>query len=259
MTFLPAPAGAGVGFLRADVPDSSRVGAHVGRVAAPPAGVPQRNTTLRAGAAELVTVEHVLSAIEGLGITDITVEVRGPEVPIFDGSAAPLVRALWEASLRFGGASIEPLRIGRETTVTGPHGSRITARPRSGSGCLYRYELDYGPGAPIAPHTASYDSASGTYAKDVAPARTFCTLAEAEAMKKAGLFAHLSARDMLVIGPDGPVDNAYRFADEPARHKLLDLIGDLSLVGRPIQGEIVAYRSGHALNHQMAAALIAGD
>jgi len=76
-------------------------------------------------------------------------------------------------------------------------------------------------------------------------------------MQKAGLFRHLTVRDMLVVGPDGPIENTYRFPDEPARHKLLDLIGDLALVGHPIGGSVVATRSGHALNHEMARLLAA--
>jgi UDP-3-O-acyl-N-acetylglucosamine deacetylase len=119
------------------------------------------------------------------------------------------------------------------------------------------YHLDYGPGAPIAPQTVRFLSMPGSdeYATAIAPARTFSTLDEAVAMRKMGLFAHLTAAEMLVIGPDGPVENAYRFSDEPARHKLLDMLGDLALATggtRPIQGRVTAWRSGHALNHAMA-------
>jgi len=94
------------------------------------------------------------------------------------------------------------------------------------------------------------------YAMSIAPARTYALLEEAKEMRRRGMFAHVSPKDMLVIGEDGPVDNELRFADEPVRHKLLDLLGDLSLVGRPIQGRVIASRSGHALNHRMAQALI---
>jgi UDP-3-O-acyl-N-acetylglucosamine deacetylase len=141
-------------------------------------------------------------------------------------------------------------------------GARIVAGPRTGAGCLFRYELDYGPAAPIAAQSASWDSgtpdAAEVYEREVAPARTFCTEAEARAFRAAGLFGDRSPRDMLVIGEEGPIDNAYRFENEPARHKLLDLIGDLALVGRPLHGEVVAMRSGHALNHELAAALADG-
>jgi UDP-3-O-acyl-N-acetylglucosamine deacetylase len=93
------------------------------------------------------------------------------------------------------------------------------------------------------------------YIGQVAPARTFSTLAEAQAMRQMGMFAQFTPKDLLVIGPDGPVDNALRYPDEPARHKVLDMVGDLSLCGRAIIGRVVATRSGHWLNHEMARAL----
>ncbi len=255
ISFAPASAGSGITFARAGLP--GQCPATVESLTQAPAGIPARNTNLRAGA-EVLTVEHAMSAITGLGITDVAVEVMGPEVPIVDGSAEPFVRALWQAGIRYLGADVEPLRISREVVVEGRDGARITARPRAREGCLYTYELDYGAGGVIAPQSATLDTArlDASYARDVAPARTFCTEAEASAMAKAGLFKHLTAKDMLVIGPKGPIDNAYRFENEPARHKLLDLIGDLALAGRPIQAEIVACKSGHALNHAMARALI---
>src|SRR5690606_8732256 len=133
----------------------------------------------------------------------------------------------------------------------------ITALPRQTSGWSVRYELDYGPGGPMLPQAAVWDGTAAMYTREIAPARTFCTDREAEAMRRAGLFANLSPREMLVIGPDGPIENTCRFENEPARHKLLDVIGDLSLVGRPIQADIVARRSGHALNHELARLLAA--
>jgi UDP-3-O-acyl-N-acetylglucosamine deacetylase len=148
--------------------------------------------------------------------------------------------------------------ISREIVVE-RSGASIVARPRAGGGCLYRYELDYGAGAPIVAQAAEWDSGEGdsaeTYAREVAPARTFCLESEARAMQAAGLFKGLSPRDLLVIGERGPIENQYRFENEPARHKLLDLIGDLALAGRPLVGEVVATRAGHALNHEMAVAL----
>lgn len=255
IAFLPAPVGTGIAIRRTDVPGSS-VSATIGALAEAPPGIPARNTTLRAGA-EIITVEHALSALVGLGITDALIEVRGPEVPIADGSALPFAEGLWKAGLRYVGEEAPVLRINREVVVNGRDGARITARPRAQEGCLFTYELDYGPDGPISPQSASFDTGrtDASYIREVAPARTFCTEAEAAAMQKAGLFKHLTMRDMLVIGPRGPIDNAYRFENEPARHKLLDLMGDLSLVGRPIQGEITAFKAGHALNHAMAKAL----
>lgn len=262
LRFLPAPAGAGIAFRRADVPDSPTIPALAAFVAPEP-----RRTVLsprpadRADTARLgvQTVEHVLSALAAAGITDALVEVSAPETPIGDGSALPFIDAIRRAGVRELPGTVEPIVVRDTVTVEDGAGGRIVASPRDGDGLELVYHLDYGPGAPIAPHTARWlcpsRGSADAYAQDVAPARTFSTLAEAAAMRAAGLFAHLSPRDMLVIGPDGPVENAYRFPDEPARHKLLDLLGDLSLAGRPIRGRVEAWRSGHALNHAMARAL----
>jgi UDP-3-O-acyl-N-acetylglucosamine deacetylase len=187
------------------------------------------------------------------------VELDGPEVPIGDGSSAPFVEAIVRAGVRPLSGAAREIRITREITVESG-GGRITARPREGGGCAYRYELEYGAGAAIPAQSAEWDSGArdraARYAREVAPARTFCLEAEAKALRAAGLFRHLSAREMLVIGERGPIENSYRFSDEPARHKLLDLIGDLALVGGVLVGEVVAVRSGHALNHEMARALV---
>lgn len=256
VTFRPALAGNGVTIRSVDVPGAA-VGATIHALAEAPAGIPARNTTLRAGT-EIITVEHALSALVGLCITDVVVEVRGPEIPILDGSALPFAEALWKAGVRYVGDEAQPLKIDREIVVEGRDGARITARPRSQPGCLYTYQLDYGADGAIPAQAASFDTArtEASYMREVAPARTFCTEAEAAAMQRAGLFKHLTKRDMLVIGPSGPMDNAYRFENEPARHKLLDLMGDLGLVGGPIQAEIIAFKAGHSLNHAMARALL---
>lgn len=229
------------------------------------ASIPPRCTALAStedADAIVWTVEHVLSALSGLGLTDAIVEIRGPEPPIFDGSASAIVDALTGAGLRDIEGTIEPLQITEPIRVEDGRGGVIAAEPRPDNqpGCLYRYELDYGPGAPIKPQQADWDSgwpdAHARYAEEVAPARTFSLEVEAKQMAAAGLFAHLSPKEMLVIGSDGPVENTLRFDNEPARHKLLDLIGDLALVGRPIQGAVTATRAGHALNHDMARALL---
>jgi UDP-3-O-acyl-N-acetylglucosamine deacetylase len=208
------------------------------------------------------TVEHVMSALAGLGVTDALVEVTGPEIPIGDGSARPFVETISGAGLAaptLDGAE-EPVRI-EEPVVIGDAAAKIEALPSSDGriGLELTYRLEYPPGAPIPPQEASIfiplgEPAAG-YGAEVSGARTFCLAQEAEMMRKAGMFAHLSPKDMLVIGPAGPIDNAYRFPNEPARHKLLDLVGDLALCGRPVIGRVVATRTGHAHNHAMARAL----
>lgn len=251
----PAQPGTGLRLARAE----RVIPATLDHLAPPKAGMPARNTILAADAeTPFITTEHVLSALVGLGITDAITEFTGPEAPIGDGSSLFIAEAIKAAGITDSLERLEPLIVAREVSVEGPGGARIVARPRSRPGCAYIYELDYGAGAPIPAQTASWDSENeGAYTLEIAPARTFCLQAEAEQMRAAGLFKDLSPRDLLVIGPAGPIENCYRFVNEPARHKVLDLIGDLALVGRPIQGEITATRAGHALNHAMARALLA--
>ncbi|MBL8964070.1 MAG: UDP-3-O-acyl-N-acetylglucosamine deacetylase [Phycisphaeraceae bacterium] len=209
------------------------------------------------------TTEHLLSALAGLGITDAQVEIDGPEIPMFDGSSEPFCRLIEDAGIEPVHDGLSPLKIRERLSVEGPGGASIVAQPREHPGGSFTYRLDYGgvPGAEgIAPATARWDGEPAVYRRDIAPARTFCLVHEAMALRQAGLFRHVTPKEMLVIDPGGqPIDNALRFKDEPARHKLLDLIGDLALVGRPIQADITATRSGHSLNHEMARQLLAAS
>ncbi len=230
-----------------------------------------------------MTIEHVVAALFGLGISHATVELDRPEVPMMDGSARPLVEAIRRVGVaELPDQSREPIVIS-ETIRVGDADAWIEASPvphtpaphhlaAASLSALdtvtdFEYRLDYGPDAPIRPwmerfiqHHQTGDLAEASveyFATQIAPARTFNTLAQAEAFRRAGLFQHLTYEDVLVIGPDGPVGTAERFEGEPARHKVLDMIGDLALVGRPIFGRICGYRSGHYLNHRMAEAILA--
>lgn len=270
VTIRPAPPGTGLLFHRLDLPDLPPIPARVGHVATAP-----RKTVLVArpgdvagGGMGIHTVEHLISALAGLGITDALVDVHGAELPMMDGSALPFARALLGVGVvevPAGPHPLAPLLVTRSLRLQ-RDSAWIQADPHeqgdAGPWLDLHYRLDYGPGAPIPPQSGSFrlDYArpdTQAYLRDVAPARTFTTVEEALAMRRAGLFSHLSPGDTLVIGPDGPVGGPYRLPGEPARHKLLDLIGDLALAGRPILGRISASQSGHALNHEMAGALLA--
>ena len=268
VTIEPAPAGTGIVFRRVDL--ASGTGAEAPSVLAVIGNVvsEQRRTVLQADSnggkgCRVETVEHILSALSGLGVTDAVISVEGPEIPIGDGSALPFVQALAGGGIEtIGTGGIDPIRITHPLTVS-EKGAQIEVFPAQPgvTGCEYIYRLDYGPGSPIPAQEASFFAPSGgdaaAYIDRVAPARTFSTLAEAQALRQMGLFTQFTPRDLLVIGPDGPVDNSLRFSNEPAMHKLLDMVGDLSLAARPITGRVVATRSGHALNHEMARALAA--
>ncbi|NRA57814.1 MAG: UDP-3-O-acyl-N-acetylglucosamine deacetylase [Phycisphaerales bacterium] len=215
-----------------------------------------RSTNLARGRALAATVEHALSALAGLGITDCHIEIDAPEVPILDGSAKPFTDALQASGLADIDGTLEPITPSEAITIEAPSGpGRITIEPREEPGWSVAYELDYGASAHLQPQRADWDGSASMYTERVAPARTYSLDHEARALQAAGLFPDLTPADMLVIGRKGPIDNAYRFEHEPAAHKLLDAIGDISLAGRPIQANIVCHRSGHELNHRAAHAL----
>lgn len=260
VTLLPAEPGHGVAFRRTDVPDAAPIPASTDHVEPRP-----RRTALKGPGGAVETVEHLLSALAGMGVDNALIEVHGPELPIGDGSALLWTRAIDDAGIVEQPAPRRVIAPAQPMTVQEGAASIAYVPPPAGdtSGVLeLTYVLDYGEqpeqiGGPSPIHRQAFTCVvdPARYVRDVAPARTFSTLAEAQAAHAAGMFRHLSTSDLLVIGARGPIDNAYRFPDEPARHKVLDLLGDLTLAGGPIAGRVIAVRSGHALNQAMARAL----
>lgn len=219
-----------------------------------PSAVPVRNTTLSSGRRVFATIEHVMGALAGLGVWNASIQLDGPEVPILDGSAAafvPLVKAL-------PAGAPEPLTL-REPLEVCKGDASIIATPLPPTEPLeYVYQLDYGPQSPLRPQQATWRGEAADFEANIAPARTFSLRQEAEMARSVGLFRHLTPADLLVIGDDGrPIQNDWRFEHEPARHKLLDLIGDLALLGRPLHARVVASRSGHALTHEFCRRVLA--
>lgn len=261
VTVHPVGAVSGVVFSRGG-PSVPALVEHVTREAIHtcfPAAVPGRNTTIAFNGVGVATIEHLMSGLAGLGITDALIEIDGPEVPIFDGGALAFVEGLRRAGVRVLDVPIEPLVLTMPVQALDATGGQIVAMPRPSPGFSLTYELNYGPNSPIRIQSARWEGDADRYAKEIAPARTFCLKKEAEAMRSLGLFSHITPAEMLVVGDDGkPIENEWRFSDEPARHKLLDLIGDLALLGRPIQADVVASRSGHALTHDFVRQLKSG-
>ncbi|MFM8271103.1 MAG: UDP-3-O-acyl-N-acetylglucosamine deacetylase [Gemmata sp.] len=246
LRFVPAAPNTGLAFRRTDLPAAPLVAARAGHVSGT-----QRRTTLGAPDSGITLVEHVLAALAGLRIDNCVVELDGPEPPGLDGSAAGFVSALQTA-----GADPQPARrpiycTPNPVVVRAP-GCTLALHPGNGTELRVSYRLDYGPGAPIAPQAHTLNVTPATFVSHLSACRTFLTEAEAHAMRASGVGRHLTPADLLVFGRRGPINNAVRFADEPARHKVLDLIGDLALCGFDIVGHVVAYRSGHALNVDMA-------
>lgn len=248
-TIRPALAGQGVRFRRTDLSGAPDIPALVDRVTER-----SRRTALQEGDAVVETVEHVLSALAGLGIDNALIELDAPEMPAGDGSAQPFVDAIQDAGIVEQDAARSAFVVDEPITVR-EGDAMLSVLPSDLAETEMLYVLDYGPHSPIQRQIHTFTVTPTSYIEQIAPARTFSTRDEAEALWQRGMFKHLTPRDMLVIGESGPIENAYRLEGEPVRHKLLDLVGDLSLLGAPIRGRIVAVRSGHSLNHRMARAL----
>ena len=244
----PAGPDEGIVFERVDVNPPVRIPASVDYCVNRP-----RRTTIKMGDVEIETIEHCLSAVTGLGIDTAVLRVSGPEMPLGDGSAKPFVDAILEAGTVAQDRARKVFRLREAITISDDDGSQISALPTDVEGMLVVYNLDYGRNAHrIRSQTYSFTSLTGEYVHDVAPARTYSLREEAEELWRKGLCKHLSPRDVLVIGEEGPIENAYRFDDEPVRHKVLDAIGDLTLVGCAVQCQVLAVRSGHHLNRRLA-------
>ena len=238
----PAPAGRGIVFIRTDV------GAVLPAVAEE-AGRLDFATSLGERGREVGTVEHLLSAAVGLGLDNLTVEVDGPEVPILDGSSAPWVAEIRSAGLVSLGSASRPFTVPRTLSVSGPDGKWIEIRPAKE--LRVSYSIDF-PHPAVGRQSISLVLTPETYTQHLAPARTFGFLAEYDYLRSKGLAQGAREDNCIVVGDSDVVNGGLRFADEFVRHKALDLIGDLALVGRPVVGHVIAHRAGHALHTALA-------
>ena len=249
--FHPGLPDSGIVFVRGDGPSSSRIQAHISNVTKR-----ARRTSLRNGTLSVETVEHCLAALHGLGIDNAEIELTGNELPSGDGSSALYVAALQQAGIQPQAAPRKTLVI-RETIRVSEGDAELIAVPTETDELNILYDLDYGPESPIPRQLFAVRLSPEAFAADIAPARTFLLEEEARQFQAAGLGTHLTYADILVIGRDGLIDNQFRFPDECVRHKILDLVGDLYLAGRPLRGKIIARKSGHALNHELVRRLLA--
>jgi UDP-3-O-[3-hydroxymyristoyl] N-acetylglucosamine deacetylase len=208
-----------------------------------------RCTRLAIGGATVWTVEHLLAALGGAGIRDARIEVEGPEVPILDGSAAPWVERLAAASAEEaeGGSRRLAERIAAFRFARG--GARYRVEPAERFSAIVLFD---GPRPFLGEQRVRWDGGFDSFRASVAPARTFASLGEVEALRGAGLAQGGNLDCAAVIGPCGPVDRPLRFPDEPARHKLLDLVGDLMLLGELPPVRIRARAPFHAANATLA-------
>jgi UDP-3-O-[3-hydroxymyristoyl] N-acetylglucosamine deacetylase/3-hydroxyacyl-[acyl-carrier-protein] dehydratase len=246
VVFRPAGADSGVVFVRTDTPEPVRISAVASNLAER-----SRRTTLKKGSVSVETVEHCLAAVTALEIDNLLIELDGLELPAPDCSSVEYVKTLKRTKLVEQQASRKEFVIREPITVTAGDAS-IYALPYADDGLNITYDLDYGGHTGIGRQVFSCRVTAEAFEKQLAPARTFLLEAEAKQFRARGVGMHLSPRDILVINSDGPIKNSYRFPNECVRHKIVDLIGDLALVGRAIKGRIVAYKAGHTLNQLLA-------
>ncbi|MBK8270806.1 MAG: UDP-3-O-[3-hydroxymyristoyl] N-acetylglucosamine deacetylase [Planctomycetes bacterium] len=250
LRFKPAPPDSGITFIRLDGPAPARIKAHVSNVTKR-----ARRTALRNGTLAIETVEHCLAALHGLGIDNLEVELHGGELPGGDGSSLCFVEAIKSAGIREQESARVPLKI-TETIRVSEGDAELIAVPSDIETLDILYDLDYGPASAIPRQCLPIRITDVSFISEIAPARTFLLEEEAKQFQAAGLGKHLTYADIVVIGPAGVIGNEYRFPDECVRHKILDLIGDIYLAGRPVHGKIIATRSGHSLNHELVRKLL---
>ena len=247
--FRPANDHEGITFVRGDLPSQPRIKATIdNRVKGP------RRTTLVEQSHSVEMVEHIMAALTGLQIDNCEVWVNQAEMPGCDGSSALFVEALLEAE-RCEQHAIQPYMIVDSIIRVGDESCWIQCEPAHSHGLDLTYKLDYWQPS-IGTQEFSLMINPSNFLNELASARTFVLESEANLMRSQGLGQHVGYDEILVFGEDGPIQNRLRFNNECARHKMLDVVGDLALTGIDIHGKLTAFKSGHRLNAMMANALI---
>lgn len=238
VTLKPAARDTGVIFIRADKP--MVIKAYAGAVIDTAFA-----TTIGHNGVKIRTIEHLMAALAGLGIDNIYIEVNGPEIPILDGSSTEFISIILKAGIAKQGKKRPYLRIKRPFAFEdGP--SRIVAFPYNGSKITYMISFNHHG---IGEQKISLDITEESFAREIAPARTFGFLKDIEYLRTNGLAKGGSLENAIILGENGILNSTgLRFPDEFVRHKVLDSIGDFSLLGFPIYGHIIAGKSGHSSN-----------
>src|SRR3989442_3976978 len=246
LTLKPAPADSGIRFRRTDMGDYE-VPATVHNLA----GI-QLATGLARNEVSVETVEHLLAALVSVGIDNVAIELNSPEVPIMDGSAAPFIYLIHEAGVKRLQKPRRYLKIIRPIAISRGD-KRIALYPSDHFKVTYSVSYDH----PLLRHQSrTLRVTEDSFIEHIAPARTFTFLKDVETMRQNGLALGGSLENAVVLGETGVLNNALRFEDEFVRHKILDAIGDLALVGYPVIGHLVAHRAGHALHTEFAAKIL---
>ncbi|MBA2689520.1 MAG: UDP-3-O-acyl-N-acetylglucosamine deacetylase [Burkholderiales bacterium] len=251
LVLRPAAPNTGIVFSRSDLPGRPEIRAHALNVSDT-----RLSTTLEQNGAKVATVEHLMSAFAGLGIDNAYVDVSAPEVPIMDGSAGPFVFLLQSAGVQEQSAAKKYIRIKKPVTVeSGDKWAKV--EPFDGYKICFTIAFDH-PVIGATNPTVTIDFADTSYVKEVARARTFGMTADIESLRSQGLISGASMENAVVVDDFRVLNqDGLRYVDEFAKHKILDAVGDMYLLGHPIIGAITAYKSGHTLNNQLMRTLAA--
>jgi len=241
----PAPVDTGIIFKRVDLLGSPEVKAEAANVIAT-----SYATSLGRGEAKVSTIEHLMAAFYGVGVDNAVVEIDGPEVPIMDGSASFFIEQLEDAGLRSQSVTRKYIVIKKPIKVS-DRDKYVLILPADDRKTSIDYHIDFAHTF-LSKQSFSWLFSREVFRKDIGNARTFGFLRDVEALKANGLAKGGSLNNAVVIGETAILnEGGLRHPDEFVRHKVLDLMGDISLIGAPVIGRIVAHRSGHALNHKL--------
>ncbi len=249
VTLRPAEAGTGIVFHRTDLTPPVSIEAKAANVVNT-----RLSTTIGKDGAIVSTVEHLMAALRGLGIDNVHVDINGPEVPIMDGSAAPIVKWIKEAGIKSLGKARKYLVVKKPVTISDGD-KKVTIIPSR----YFRISFDMRFNHPVVNNQfRSVKLSEETFDDGISAARTFGFLAEVETLRANGLARGGSLENVVVIGNEGVInEEGLRFDDEFVRHKILDAIGDFSMAGYHILGHVKAFKSGHDLNHKLVNQLLA--
>jgi len=242
MTLKPALANTGIVFQRRDLPESPIVGARPENIQAVHHAI-----TLGKKGVTVRTVEHLLSALAGLGVDNLLVELEGGEVPAMDGSARPFVELLLQAGVRRLFQPKTYLKVKRRILVQ--EGKRsVQVVPSEGLKVFYTMSFDH---PLLGEQSVAFNISREIYAREIAPSRTFGFLKDVPYLREMGLALGGSISNAILVGEEGVLNGGLRYPDELVRHKVLDLLGDLCLLGKPLVGTVIAYGAGHSLHAQL--------
>jgi UDP-3-O-[3-hydroxymyristoyl] N-acetylglucosamine deacetylase len=253
MELIPSDINTGINFIRTDIDKNLIIPAIAENV-----GDTSLSTALVKNDVKISTIEHLLSAIAGLGVDNCLIKVDGPEVPIMDGSSSPFVFLIQSAGLQDQNALKKFIKVKKEVTVTRDD-AYATIKPFNGFKVSFKVSFDH-PVHKQLPSESIIDFSSTSFVKEVCRARTFGSMSEKEMLQSKNLALGASVSNAIVFGEDEIInDEGLRFNDEIVKHKMLDAIGDLYLLGGNLIGEFSGYKSGHELNNKLLRKIIEDD